>query len=157
MKSRKLLAALSALACVGAFAQASLGIVSRVEGVVTATVGSSGVTVTPGTAVRDGMRFVSTSRGSTTLRMNNGCLVTVPPGHGVTIQQGMDCQQLASAVQPIVPVTTPAGGAAVAATTSAPIGGTGIALIGAALAAIVIEDSKPDDPVGLALPPLSPQ
>jgi hypothetical protein len=75
-----------------------------VEGVVTATQGATGVTVTPGTVVQNGMRFVTTSRGSVTLRLNSGCTVTVPPSHGVTVRQDMTCQQLVAAVQPVVPV-----------------------------------------------------
>jgi hypothetical protein len=115
MISKKLLLALSAMACASAFAQAPLGTVTNVQGVVTATQGATGVTVTPGTAIQNGMRFVTTSRGSVTLRLNSGCTVTVPAGHGVTVLQSMTCQQLAAAVQPVVPIAAvqplaPAGG-----------------------------------------------
>jgi hypothetical protein len=104
MTTKKLLLALSALAAASAFAQAPLGTVTNVEGVVTATQGATGVAVTPGTAVQNGMRFVTTSRGSVTLQLNSGCVVTVPPAHGVTVLQSMTCQQLVAAVQPVVPV-----------------------------------------------------
>lgn len=111
MTFKNLLLALSALAVASAFAQASLGTVTNVEGVVTATQGATGVTVTPGTAVQNGMRFVTTSRGSVTLQLNSGCVVTVPPSHGVTVLQSMTCQQLTAAIQPVVPVAaqTPLG------------------------------------------------
>jgi hypothetical protein len=106
MTIKNLLLALSALFAVSAFAQAQapLGSVTNVEGVVTATQGVTGVTVTPGTPVQNGMRFVTTSRGSVTLRLNSGCTVTVPPSHGVTVSKDMTCQQLVAAVQPVVPV-----------------------------------------------------
>jgi hypothetical protein len=104
MTSKKLLLALSTLFAASAFAQAPLGTVTNVEGVVTATQGATGVTVTPGTAIQNGMRFVTTSRGSVSLRLNSGCTVTVPPSHGVTVLQTMTCQQLVAAVQPVVPV-----------------------------------------------------
>lgn len=104
MSSKKLLLALSCLACASVFAQAPLGNVTNVQGVVTATQGATGITVTPGTAIQNGMRFVTTSRGSVTLRLNSGCTVTVPAGHGVTVLQNMTCQQLAAAVQPVIPV-----------------------------------------------------
>lgn len=104
MSGKKLLLALSALAAASAFAQSPLGTVTNVEGVVTATQGASGVTVTPGTAIRNGMRFVTTSRGSVTLRLNSGCVATVPPSHGVTVLQSMTCPQLTAAIQPVVPV-----------------------------------------------------
>jgi hypothetical protein len=110
MKSKNLLLALSALVAASAFAQAPapLGTVTNVEGVVTATQGATGVTVTPGTAIQNGMRFVTTSRASVTLRLNSGCTVNVPPGHGVTVLSSMTCQELVAAVQPVVPVGTQA-------------------------------------------------
>jgi hypothetical protein len=104
MTTKNLLLALSAFAAASAFAQAPLGTVTNVEGVVTATQGATGVSVTPGTAIQNGMRFVTTSRGSVTLQLNSGCTVSVPPGHGVTVLQSMTCQQLTAAVQPVVPV-----------------------------------------------------
>lgn len=111
MTSKNLLLALSTLLAASAFAQAPLGTVTNVEGVVTATQGATGVTVTPGTTIQNGMRFVTTSRGSVTLQLNSGCVVTVPPAHGVTVLQSMTCQQLTAAVEPVVPVAgqTPFG------------------------------------------------
>jgi hypothetical protein len=104
MTMKKLMFALIALSGVAAFAQAPLGTVSNVEGVVTATQGSSVVTVTPGAQIQNGMRFITTSSGSVTLRLANGCTVTVPPNHGLTVVQTMTCQQLTAAVQPVTPV-----------------------------------------------------
>src|SRR3569833_1435192 len=111
MTPKNLLLALSTLAAASAFAQAPLGTVTNVEGVVTANQGATCVTVTPGTAIQNGMRFVTTSRGAVTLQLNSGCVVTVPPGHGVTVLQSMTCQQLTAAVQPVLPVAaqTPFG------------------------------------------------
>lgn len=110
MKSKKLLLA-TALFAGAAFAQAPMGTVTTVQGVVTATQGATVVTVAPGTAIQHGMRFVTTSGGSVTLRLTNGCTVTVPASHGVTVLSTMTCQQLAAAVQPVVPVAgaTPTG------------------------------------------------
>lgn len=104
MTLKKLLLVACAFAGTAAFAQAPLGTVTNVQGVVTATQGATGMTVTPGTVVQNGMRFVTTSNGALTLRLNSGCTVTVPAGHGVTVLQSMTCQQLAAAVQPVVPV-----------------------------------------------------
>jgi hypothetical protein len=106
MTLKKLLLALSAFVGAAAFAQAPLGTVTNVQGVVTATQGATGMTVTPGTVVQNGMRFVTTSNGTMTLRLNSGCTVTVPGGHGVTVLQTMTCQQLTAAVQPVVPVAS---------------------------------------------------
>ncbi|QJW84828.1 hypothetical protein HK414_18025 [Ramlibacter terrae] len=87
-----------------ALARASLGTVSNVTGVVSATQGATAVNVAPGTAITSGTRFISASGSSATLSLNNGCTVTVPPNHGVTVTRGMTCPQLQAAVVPIVPV-----------------------------------------------------
>jgi len=140
MTIKNLLLALSAFAAVSAFAQAPLGTVTNVEGVVTATQGATGVAVTPGPPIQNGMRFVTTSRGSVTLQLNSGCTVSVPPGHGVTVLQSMTCQQLTAAVQPLVPV------AAVAATGPTPGLVNGLIAVGAAAVAIgVLQQSSNND------------
>jgi hypothetical protein len=140
MNTRHFLFALLSASCVAAYAQAPLGTVTNVQGVVTATQGATGVTVTPGTAVQNGMRFVATTRGSATLRLNSGCTVTVPPGHGVTVLQSMTCQQLTAAVQPVTPV---AGQAPLAATAGV-VNGV-VAIGGIAVAAGVLHGLTKDD------------
>lgn len=140
MNTRHFLFALLSASGFAAFAQAPLGTVTNVQGVVTATQGASGVTVTPGTAVQNGMRFVTTSRGSVSLRLNSGCTVTVPPGHGVTVLQSMTCQQLTAAVQPVVPVA----GQLPVATSAGVVNGV-VALGGIAVAAGVLHEATKDD------------
>jgi hypothetical protein len=152
MTPKKLLLALSALVGASAFAQAPLGTVSNVQGVVTATQGSTGVSVAPGTAIQNGMRFVTTSNGSVTLRLNNGCTVTVPPAHGVTVLQNMTCPQLTAAVQPVIPV-------AAASPSFAPNPGlvNGLIAVGAAAVAIGVVRALTDDDDVVVPPPLSAQ
>jgi hypothetical protein len=99
---KNLVAALSLLACASAMAQASLGTITNVQGVVTATQGSTATTVTTGQAITNGTRFVTASGGSVTLRLNTGCTVTLQPGQAVTVLQSMGCQELAASVRPVV-------------------------------------------------------
>jgi hypothetical protein len=141
MTIKKILLAVSMLAAVSAFAQAPLGTVTNVEGVVTATQGATGVTVTPGTAIQNGMRFVTTTRGSVTLQMNSGCTVSVPPGHGVTVLQSMTCQQLTAAVQPVVPVAAVQSGFG----PSMGLGNGLIAVGGIALAVGILHEASQND------------
>jgi hypothetical protein len=136
MTLKNLLLALSAVAAASAFAQASLGTVTNVEGVVTATQGAAGVNVTPGTQIQNGMRFVTTTRGSVTLQMNSGCSVSVPPGNGVTVLSSMTCQQLQAAVQPIVPV------ASQPLSTGVGVGNAAIAFGGAAIAIGILHEAN---------------
>jgi hypothetical protein len=135
MTPKNLLLAAVAFAAVSAFAQQSIGTVSNVQGVVTATQGGTGVTVTPGTPIQNGMRFVTTSSGSVTLQLNSGCTVTVPPNSGVTVLSSMTCQQLVAAVQPVTPVAaqTPFG--------PGPGADAIIPVVGAAIAAGIIYES----------------
>jgi hypothetical protein len=105
--TKKLSVALSTFACVSAMAQATLGTVTNVQGVVTATQGASATTVTAGQAIANGTRFVTTSGGTLTLRLNTGCTVTLQPGQAVTVLQSMSCQQLAASVRPVVVTAGP--------------------------------------------------
>jgi hypothetical protein len=102
MAMKKLLAALSTIACASVLAQGAVGTVTNVQGVVTATTGTTGATVAAGAAFANGTRFVTTSSGSVTLRTNSGCTVTVPANSAVTVLQSMTCQELAAAVRPVV-------------------------------------------------------
>lgn len=146
MATKKLLLAALAFAGASAFAQTPLGTVVNVNGVVTATTGTTGTTVGPGTAIQNGMRFVTTSNASVTLRLNSGCQVTVPPGHGVTVMSTMTCQQLTAAVQPVVPVAgQPAVGPA-PGVVGGVIAGAG-ALLAIGIIASVVDD---DDDEGLS-------
>jgi hypothetical protein len=147
MTLKKLLLAISAVAAVSAYAQAPLGTVSNVQGVVTATQGSTGLTVVTGTPIQSGMRFVTTSRGSATLRLNSGCVVTVPGGHGVTVLENMTCQQLTASVQP---VTSVAGAGPSQSFGPPTLGDVIIGVSGVAVTVAVIHALVEDDDVVLS-------
>jgi hypothetical protein len=74
------------------------------------------------------------------LRLNSGCTVTVPPGHGVTVLQTMTCQQLVAAVQPVVPVAAAGPGFPPA---PALVNGS-IAAVGALITAAAIREAVRD-------------
>jgi hypothetical protein len=105
MRARNLLLALCAMAAAPAFAQV-LGTVVNVNGVATVTTGTSGLAITAGAPIVNGARVITTSSGSVTFRLNNGCTVTVPPGHAVTVLSALSCQQLQAAVQPVITTTS---------------------------------------------------
>jgi hypothetical protein len=97
--SKTFLAIGSALFAAAAFAQAPIGKVESVNGIVTVTDGARGGTAASGNAITSGMRFVTTSGGSAVLRLNNGCVVNLKPNQSVTVDQGMSCDQLLASVQ----------------------------------------------------------
>lgn len=105
MKFRNTLFAIAALAALPALAQ-TIGTVTTVNGVATVTTGSSGAAIAPGAVIMHGSRVVTTSTGSVTLRLNNGCTVTVPPGHGVTVLSTQTCEQLTQAIRPVTTTVT---------------------------------------------------
>src|SRR6185369_10534255 len=93
-----------------AFAQAQLGTINSVQGIVTVTDGAVGGTTSPGSPINNGMRFVATSSGSAVIRLNNGCVVSLQPNQAVTILQSMTCAEQLAAVQPIGGGVGAAGG-----------------------------------------------
>lgn len=156
MKNRTALPAIAiTLAAGAAMAQAPLGTVTQVQGIATVTTGTSGAAIAAGAPVVNGARVITTSSGTVTLRLNNGCTVTVPPGHALTVVSGLSCQQLTAAITPTATTTTTATARVPATTTMGATGaevavvngvivGTG-ALIAAAIAADVADED--DEPV----------
>ena len=105
MKLKNLLLALTAFAAAPVFAQA-IGTVTTVNGVATVTTGTTGTAIVTGAPIMHGSRVITTSSGSVTLRLNNGCTVTVPPGHGVTVLSNLTCEQLRASIQPVTTTVT---------------------------------------------------
>ena len=93
----------SALLTSAAFAQTepSLGTVRNIRGLATETDGASVKSPEPGEAIRDGARFVTSSSGSVTLQLNNGCTLNLEPNQAVTINKNMTCRELVAAVEPV--------------------------------------------------------
>ena len=111
MPVKKIVAFSSALFAAAVFAQAGIGTVGNVQGIVTVTDGVTGGTVKPGTPIANGMRFVTTSSGSVTLQVRGGCTVNLGPNQSITVLQSMSCRQLTAAVQNVgAPVVASAGG-----------------------------------------------
>ena len=119
-KSAALLFSMFAASAV--LAQAPLGTVTSVTGVATVTTGTAGTAITVGAPIIEGARVITTSTGSVTFRMADGCVVTVPPGSAVTVRASMNCQQLQAGVVPVTTAVT----TTTATTTGTVAAGTGI-------------------------------
>lgn len=98
---KTLLLLTSALIATSVFAQESLGTVGNVQGLVTDTDGATVSSTVQGEVIRDGERFVTSSSGSVTLTLNNGCTLTLQPNQAVTVLKSMTCQELVAAVRPV--------------------------------------------------------
>ena len=85
------------------FAQAVLGTVGNVQGLVTDTDGATVSSTVLGEQITDGKRFVSSSNGFVTLKLNNDCEIKLTPNQAVTIDSKMTCRQLIAAVTSVGP------------------------------------------------------
>ena len=79
-------------------AQQSLGTVTKVQGLVTDTDGVSVTSTNPGEMIVDGERFVTSSNGSVTLELNNGCTITLEPNQAITIDSRQTCRALIATI-----------------------------------------------------------
>jgi hypothetical protein len=80
-------------------APAQLGTVENVQGLVTVSDGTSIGNVVKGGPVMDGSRFVTSSSGSATLKLDNGCIVALKPSQSLTFQGKQNCDQTLAAIQ----------------------------------------------------------
>src|SRR3954468_7774690 len=83
-----------------ALAQAVVGAVTGVQGLVTVSTASTVANAVPGSPVADGNRYVTGSNGTLTLKMNNGCEVTLKPNQSLVIAGNVTCEALLAMIQP---------------------------------------------------------
>ena len=152
MDTKKLTFALASVLAAGTvLAQAQIGTVTSVNGVATVTTGTVGTAIGPGAPIVEGARVITTTTGNVVFRLANGCTVTVPPGHAVTVSSTMPCPQLQAAVRPVTTAvqtttatstgTTPAGVGIGAASPGAIAGFAALLTVGA----IAASESGNDD------------
>lgn len=80
-------------------APAQLGVIEKVQGLVTVSDGTSIGNAVNGAPVIDGNRFVTSSSGSATLKMDNGCNIVLKPSQSLTLDGKQNCDQMLAAVQ----------------------------------------------------------
>ena len=83
---------------VAGFAQ-SIGSLSKVDGTVTVNDGVRVVNGVVGTPIADGARIVTTSTGTATIRLANGCVVDLKPNQAITVLNNNPCGGLLASVQ----------------------------------------------------------
>ena len=104
MKKFAFLVSLSALFVTTVFAQTSgpevVGVVVRVEGLVTVSQGNTMGNAFKDEVVLQNARVVTTATGSTTIRLNNGCVIDLKPNQAVTVDYKRECKAILAAIQP---------------------------------------------------------
>ena len=104
MKKFTFLLSLSAFFTSVSFAQApapqEVGVVTRVEGLVTVSQGDTLGNVFKDEVILQNARVVTTATGSTTIRLKNGCVVDLKPSQAVTVDFRRECKALLAAIQP---------------------------------------------------------
>ena len=113
--------------------RASLGTATAVQGLVTVSNGMSISRVALGNAVIDHGRYVSSSSGSVTLRMDKGCDIVLKPNQALTVDGAKPCDALWAAIEsfgnPDGLLLATAGGPSSAALVPFAIGGVAILLL----------------------------
>ena len=98
-----------------------VGLVMRVEGLVTVSQGDTLGNAFKDKVILENARVVTTSSGSITIRLNNGCVIELKANQAVTIDNRRECKAILAAIQP-------AGAVGVAG-----VGGVGAAGVGNAV------------------------
>lgn len=114
---KKFTFALLLTACVGtgALAQAPVGVVQDVQGLVTVSQGNTMGNLVKDLRIADGARLVTTSTGTAHITLDNGCRITLEPNQAITIDSRLDCKALVAAIGPAAGGAAVAGGVAVSA------------------------------------------
>lgn len=117
------------------FAQApsKVGAAENVQGLVTVSQGNTMGNLVKDTALVNGARVATTSTGSASLVLANGCRVDLAANQAVTIDTRLDCKALVASIQP-----TGSGVAGVAGGNSAAVP----ALAAGALGIILLANQK---------------
>ena len=104
MKKFTLLLSLGTLFTAVSFAQTpspeAVGVVTRVEGLVTVSQGNTMRNAFKDEVILQNARVVTTSSGSTTIRLNNGCVIDLKPNQAVTVDFKRECKAILAAIQP---------------------------------------------------------
>ena len=114
MKKFVFLVPLSALFITTVFAQApapeAVGVVVRVDGLVTVSQNNTLGNVFKEEVIVQNARVVTTASGSTTIRLNNGCVIDLKPNQGVTVDIRRECKAILAGIQPVGAVSVGASG-----------------------------------------------
>ena len=104
MKKSTFLLSLGTLFTAVSFAQTpvpeAVGVVTRVEGLVTVSQGNTMGNAFKDEVILQNARVVTTASGSTTIRLNNGCVVDLKPNQAVTVDFKRECKAILAAIQP---------------------------------------------------------
>ena len=104
MKKFVLLLSFGSLITTAAFAQAptpqTVGVVTRVEGLVTVSQGDTMGNAFKDEVVLQNARVVTTATGSTTIRLINGCVIDLKPNQAVTVDLRRECKAILASIQP---------------------------------------------------------
>ena len=115
MKKLTYLLSLGAFCAPLSFAQTSppeaVGVVTRVEGLVTVSQNNTLGNAFKDEVILQNSRVVTTFSGSTTIRLNNGCIIDLKPNQAVIIDFRRECKAILAAIQPVGAVGVGGSGA----------------------------------------------
>ena len=104
MKKFTFLLSLGSLFTAVSFAQTpapeAVGVVTRVEGLVTVSQGNTMGNAFKDEVILQNARVVTTASGSATIRLNSGCVIDLKPNQAVTVDFKRECKAILAAIQP---------------------------------------------------------
>ena len=117
MKKFTFLLTLSAFFTTVSFAQTpapqAVGVVTRVEGLVTVGQNNTMGNVSKDNFILENARVATTANGSTTIRLNNGCVIDLKPNQAVTVDLRRECKAILASIQPAGAVVASGAGSGV--------------------------------------------
>ena len=91
----------------------AVGVVTGVRGLVTVSQGNTMGNAFEDEVVLQNARVVTTATGSTTIRLNNGCVIDLKPNQALSVDIRRECKAILAAIEPTGPVGVAGGVAAV--------------------------------------------
>ena len=105
----------------------AVGVVTRIEGLVTVSQNNVLGNGFKDEVILQNSRVVTTSSGSTTIRLNNGCIIDLKPNQALTIDFRRGCKAILADIQPVGAVgVAGAGGIGTAGVGTTVIVGAGV-------------------------------
>ena len=78
----------------------AVGVVARVEGLVTVSQDNTLGNAFKGQVILQNARVATTATGSTTIMLNNGCVIVLKPNQAVTVDYRRECKEILASIRP---------------------------------------------------------
>ncbi|MES2979224.1 MAG: hypothetical protein V4731_12440 [Pseudomonadota bacterium] len=85
----------------------AVGVIQSAQGLVTVSQGNTLSNALGGSPITNGARIVTTSTGTSSIRLSSGCTIPLSPNQAVTIDTSLSCQAQINNVVSVAPTAPP--------------------------------------------------